>query len=162
MSRFSRCLILLTLFLAACGGGDNPTGPEGPGGNQGGASNGSFTAEIDGTGWSATIITPAIAQPGGTVSAIGGSNGAYTIAFAWVDQGPGTYVIGQSVGLNANLTAGGSVWVTNSGTGAGRLVVTTRTSSRIAGTFEFTMAAAPGSAATGSRSVTKGTFDVSF
>lgn len=148
-------ILLCTLLLipVACGS-DGPSEPNPPGG----APNGTLAATIDGVPWSATIITPGIT---GGISAIGGSDGGRTLAWAWVEGGTGTYQIGGSVGFNASLTVAGGTWVANNTTGSGTLVVTTRTSSRVAGTFSFTMGPGSGNAS-GTKSVTQGTFDITF
>jgi hypothetical protein len=145
---------VLLLVLAGCGKDRDPTGPNQPGG----AVNGTMTATIDGTPWSATIITPGIT---GGISAIGGSDGTRTMAFAWVEGGTGTYQVGSSVGFNANLTIAGGTWVANATGGTGTLVVTSRTANRIVGTFNFTMNASAGGA-TGTRNVTQGAFNITF
>jgi hypothetical protein len=147
----------MLVIAVGCGGSDGPTGPNAPNS----PANGTFTARIDGTNWAATTITPAMAQPGGIASAIGAGDAQYTIAFAWIDEGPKTYAIGQSVGLNASLTSGLSHWVT-SGAGSGTLVVNTRTANRVTGTFSFTVTSSAASATTGTRTITNGAFDVTF
>lgn len=144
--------VILLLVPAACGS-DGPSEPNPPG-----APNGTMTAMIDGVAWSATIITPGIT---GGISAIGGSDGGRTLAWAWVESGTGTYQIGGAVGFNANLTVAGGTWVANNTGGSGTLVVTTRTASRVAGTFSFTMTAGSGNAS-GTKTVTQGTFDITF
>jgi len=144
---------LLTILLAVGCGSDGPTGPETPG-----PANGTMSARIDGTQWTASTITPGIT---GGISAIGGSDGTRTLAFAWVEAGTGTYQIGTAVGFNGNLTIAGGIWVANGSAGDGTLVVTTRTSDRIAGTFSFVMTAGSGGAS-GTRTVSQGTFDITF
>jgi hypothetical protein len=146
-------LLVSIASIAGCSS-DGPTEP----GGQNGPANGSMTARIDGNAWTATIVTPGIT---GGISAIGGSDGSRTMAFAWAEGGPGTYQIGSSIGLNANLTIAGGTWVASAVTGSGTLTVATRTQNRITGTFNFTMN--PGSgAASGTRAVTQGAFDITF
>lgn len=161
MSRMGLLSVLLLAVCAACGGSDGPTGPGGPGG----PNNGSFTARIDGTNWAATIITPSMAQTTGHVSAVGSGSPTFSLAFAWQDQlTTGTWTIGtggQSIGFNANMIQGGQVWVAGAGMGSGTLTITTRTASRVAGTFSFTLMPSQGGA-TGNRQVTNGQFDVTF
>ncbi|CAN5872865.1 hypothetical protein BH23GEM9_BH23GEM9_07390 [soil metagenome] len=147
-------LALLLVAIASCGS-DGPAGPNEPGG----AVNGTFTARINGAAFSATFIVPAMTA--GSVSAIGASAAGRSMAFAWLDEGPGTYVIGTAVGLNANLTMDGNMWTAVAGSGSGTLVVATRTANRITGTFTFTMNP-PAGTSLGPRSVTDGAFDVTF
>jgi len=154
MNRLLTTLVLL-LTIAACGGSDSPTGPGG-----GGPHNGSFTATIDGTNWAATAITPALTQVPGGFSAIGAGSPTFTVAFAWPEQGTGTYTIGQAIGMNANLSMGGSMWTTTPSGGGGTLTITTRTATQVSGTFSFTMVGVTGT--TGTRAVTNGAFTITF
>lgn len=152
-------LCVLVAMVAACGS-DSPTdsGENGP-------ANGSMTALIDGAQWSATIITPAMTTQGsGGVSAVGGGNTAYAMAFAWFDQGVGTYEVGVAVGANGNLNTinGSDGWSTTSTQGSGTIVVTQRTATRVVGTFQFVMPPTPGSGSTGTRTITNGQFNVTF
>lgn len=152
-------LCLLVVTVAACGS-DSPTDP-----GDNGPANGSMTALIDGSGWSATIITPALSTLGsGGVSALGGGGPNYAMAFAWLDEGVGTYTVGVSVGANGNINTinGSASWTATSVQGSGTIVVTQRTASRVVGTFQFVMPPAPGSGSTGTRTVTNGQFDVTF
>ena len=151
-------LVLTTLLAVGCGS-DSPTGL-----GNGGPANGSLTFNVDGSAWSATIITPAITSLASGVSAIGAGNTQNTIAFAWLDQGVGTYMIGSGSAMNASLTSigGSQSWVANSQAGSGTMVVTQRTDSRIVGTFQFQLAAGQGSGATGTRTITNGAFDITF
>lgn len=161
MNRMSLLLVFLLAVCAGCGGSDSPTGP----GGSGGPNNGTFSARINGTNWSATIITPGMAQTAGHVSALGSGSLNLSIAFAWQDQlTPGTWTIGaggQSVGFNANMSQDGQVWIAGAGGGSGTLTITTRTANRVAGTFSFTMVPGQGGG-TGTREVTNGQFDVTF
>ncbi len=152
--RPARLIALFLLFLVTGCGSDGPTGPQGPRD----PANGSMTARIDGADWRATFITPGINTG---LSAIGGSDGTRTMAFAWLDEGVGTYQIGTSIGFNGNLTIGGGMWVAGAGHGSGTLVVTTRTANRIVGTFTFSMLPETGSA-TGTKSITQGAFNITF
>lgn len=154
MNKLLTSLVLL-LTIAACGGSDSPTGLGG------GPTNGSFTATIDGQNWSATSIIPTMASAStGTVSAIGAGSPTYTMAFAWVDAGPGTYTIGQSIGFNGNLSQSGSNWTSTALAGTGTLQVTNRTATQISGTFSFTML--PSGGTTGTRTITNGAFTINF
>jgi hypothetical protein len=164
------CCVLAAWVGLACGSdgpnapGDDPNNPNNPNnpGGSGGPINGSFTAVVDGTAFNASIIIPAMSSG---ASAIGASSSSLTIAFAWLDQGVGTYTIGQSIGMNANLTlvaTGSPQWIAAATMGSGTLNITTRTTNRVAGTFNFSMVPSPGGTATGTRNVTNGAFDVTF
>lgn len=140
--------LLAAAMLAACGG-DGPSGPGSAG----------FSARIDGENWSAQGAH-ALRQQG--VVGVAGWRGNTTINMAWVDNGPGTYLINGNSGTAGYLTIGQDGWVAtgNSGT-SGTITVTTITETRMVGTFEFTATGATGNAS-GPRQVTQGAFDVAF
>lgn len=150
-------------LLAACGGDGGSTGPDG-----GDPGNARLTARIDGAAWAATAASTStgvtLVLPG-VYTMTGVSAGANPIVIAislYNIGGPGTYPIG--VGPQV---AGGSVVLSNTTggwaspmTGAdGSITISALTATRIAGTFNFTVNALSGSA-TGTRTVTDGTFDL--
>jgi len=160
-----RCIppFLGLLLITACSGGDGPTGPNPPppGGNA------SFTASVDGQGWtSAAALTNVTAAQSGTyiISGsvlTGASTRAITLNLMNI-PGPGTYPLGTGAGVSGGSaiyaeSAGG--WGTPLSGEAGSITVTTLTATRIAGTFSFTAAASAGGA-TGTRTVTNGAFDL--
>lgn len=55
-----------------------------------------------------------------------------------------------------------SLWTTAVAPGSGSVDITTLTSTRAAGTFEFTAQASPGTPATNTKAVTSGSFDIEF
>lgn len=163
--------------LAGCGGGggDGGGGTQ-PGGN--GTVSGSFTASIDGQSWTADAATMTVsgqAQPSrpGVVVLAGGqvaSGISLSISLAFI-RGPGTYPLGVNIGTNAGGIAtiteahGTNVesWNTSLTGAAGTVTITTRTSTRIAGTFSCTATALLGtSPSPASRIVTNGSFDVTL
>lgn len=76
--------------------------------------------------------------------------------------GTGSYVLGPASAANAMLLIGNPAagWQAGVGIGSGTITITTLTSTRAVGTFLFMLAAVPGTGATGTRSVTEGSFDV--
>lgn len=141
-------LILLITFLAACGGGSG--GMSGPGNTPG--ITGFMQATIDGVPWSSdsnrlSIAGPQVPGPNGSML-ISGSEAASLFAMS-LDlnyiTGSGPYPLG--VGPNV---AGGSgsvigrvggvdkLWILPQSGAAGLLTITARTTTRIAGTFDFT------------------------
>lgn len=139
----------LVLTLVACGS-DSPSDPLDLGA--------SMSARIDGQAWNATI---ALGGPPDAFTAVSGSDGNRTIAFAFPgNQGPGTFTIGGTVGVNANLTIGATQWVAGIQGGSGAITVTTISQERIAGTFAFTMEAAETGTNPSTRTVTEGQFDI--
>jgi hypothetical protein len=136
-----------------CGGGDGNTGPNN------GPNNGSMSATVDGSGWTARSV--AATKTAGFVGVGGGASDGSTIAFAFPDH-TGTFTVAGQDGTNASYTAGGKSWnaVFGSG-GSGTITVTALDASHVAGTFSFT---APGlsGGATGTKTVTNGTFNIEF
>jgi len=149
--------------IAACGGSTGPTSVASGGG--------SFSASIDGSAWTADAATAEArhAQPGKYVlsgtkvtgtSSLGLEIDLYNIS------GPGTYPLG--VGDKVFGGVGWVVaaqpptyWLTPNNGASGTVTVTALTSTRIAGSFSYTAPAYTiiGNA-TGTRSVTSGSFDL--
>ncbi len=162
-----RALVVFGLLVVGCGGGDgSPTGT-GNGGGGGGTS--PMSATIDGVKWTASKsavqvsgnATPT-AQGTITISGVNTSTGfGLTISLSYVSAA-GTYPLGVNIGTNAGgvatVTESPNFWNTPLNGGAGTVVITTRTATRIAGTFEFTAAPIVGGGA--NAVVTEGKFDV--
>jgi hypothetical protein len=144
--------------LVALGGCGSSTQPSGPG-------NGSLTAKLDGSNWNATTIVAT--YPSGILAIAGTDNQGQTIGFA---VGPttatGTFPVAITSGVNASLTvASGSSaqsWNAVQTSGSGSVTLTTITATHAVGTFQFTVVPVPGTGATGSRSITQGSFDVTY
>lgn len=148
--------------ISACGGssGDS-TGP-----TNGGTGNSRFTAKIDGVAWASDagvervgvpITLPGLYTMTGTKLGAGG----YTIVITLYNiGGPGTYPLGTGVSVPGgnvliSTTAGG--WRTPQTGADGSITITTLTSSRIEGTFNFTAVPFTGTV-TGTKTVTDGSF----
>lgn len=168
-----KSLMLLPL-LVACGGGDgdSPTGP-GPS-----TTVGTFTASIDGTPWVSTVNqvagggsgsnqVPGVITMTGTRVVSATNYTTITLTLGYI-AGTGNYPLG----VNPGSTAGGigavfapqgssfGTWSTNLTGSAGTVTVTSLTSSRIVGTFQFTAPPQSFTTTTGTRVVTSGTFDM--
>ncbi len=157
-----RCLALLvlSLVLGACGGGD----PSNPGGGGNGITN--FTAKVDGVDWNPEFAVTAINGAAGTYSItalrVSGSNN-YTMVFSLYNiTGPGTYPLGVGVfvfgGTALISQVGTDGWSTPLSGAAGQIVITTLSATRMVGTFEFVATPITGTAA--NKTVTQGVFDI--
>jgi hypothetical protein len=143
--------LLIMSSLAACGSNE-PTGPA-P------LANGTYRAKIDGVEFNA--ITAAVIGGAGGLYSLGGGNAAgQTIGFAWLDTGTGPYPIGgATIGTYTHM---GQTWSASSAQGSGSIQVTTTSANRVAGTFSFVLQADGASGATGTRTVTEGSFDLTY
>jgi hypothetical protein len=176
------------LLLAACSG--DSTGPSSNNGNNngngGGNNNGNTTgthmrATIDGQSWTAGTVA-------GSVTALQSSriSGGYlilgvqflssggigsTLTFTLNNiSGPGTYPLGVDAvsvaGGFGGISGGtpGGTWITPLSGAAGTITITALTTTHIAGTFSFTATppATGAGGATGTRTVTAGSFDAPF
>jgi len=168
--------LLLLLLLTGCGGGgdDSPTGP-GPGPS---ATVGTFTATLDGTAWVSTTNqvvgtsggqnqVPGVITMTGTQVSSATNYTTITVTLGYI-AGTGTYPLGVNHGTTAGgigtvfAPQGGSfgTWSTNLTGAAGTVNVTSLTSTRIAGTFQFTAPPQTFTSTTGTRVVTNGAFDM--
>ena len=150
-------VVLPCLLVTALGCGGDNTGPNGQ-------TDGDMTARIDGSSWSsvAAFVTRNATNAGNIVAVSGADTHSIALAFAFVDAGVGTYTIDGTTPTNAVLTDGGKGWVASAVGGSGTLTVTTLDATHIVGTFAFSMAPSDGTGATGTKSITQGTFDVKF
>ena len=187
--RLVGAIAALLLTVTGCG---SPTSPSAMSAcPMGYVSKGSMSARVDGVPWGATCVTVAI-NAGGSLYVVGfndaiDSGHAQGIAFhaatTWtspspVDLVPGTYPIGGSAApygpsseayLNIYCTPGQrdpnnltacSGWAAVSNVGRGAITVAILTIQGAAGTFSFDLP--PALAATGTKQVTDGAFDVKF
>jgi hypothetical protein len=153
---------LVALLAAGCGDDDEPTGP--------GAASNHMSATIDGQNWESdqstiTVTGSAAIERQGTISISGkrlSNNKSVTLLLSFI-SGPGTYPLGVSVLSNAGGTGLVSdppnSWLTPLNGEAGSVTITTRTDTRIAGSFEFDATELPGTAA-GTARVRNGEFDI--
>lgn len=151
--------LVLVACAAACGGSGDSTGPKQTGNL---VTNGSFSATIGGTAWSA--VGRAVASQNGGLLTIAGVSGTYAISFGIGPfTGPGTYSLVYAPLANpptasqAIVVQGNQSWGTSVQGGTGSVVITTYTATRIAGTFFFDAPTASG--AGGTLHVTNGSFD---
>ena len=142
-------------LLAACGG-DGNSGPDG--------GDADFTATIDGVQWTGSSqSTTAVGAQNGSFAIVGGSatsSGQYVTLTLYNIAGPGTYAMGVGPTVPGGIGTVGSTsgsYVTPLSGSAGSVTISSLTSNRIAGTFEFVAGADPVT-----RAVTDGSFDLPF
>jgi hypothetical protein len=151
------------LALATACGGDKDSTTAPPGGTTGTVTNGTFRATINGTSWSANGAVGVSRTTTNNIVAVAAVSATYTIAFGISNlTAPGTFSLNTGQLNLANVSAAaGQSWSTVAPGGSGSIVITTFTANRIAGTFSFTAAALSGGA-TGTVTVTNGSFDVTY
>jgi len=160
----------LLLAAAACGGSSD-SGSTAPGNTNTQtptATNGVFTAVINGVTWNA-IGTVSVSRGSNNFIGISGTGfttgtNGYSLLFGIGNaSGPATYSLSFGNVAGSELVIGGlnGGWGTYFNGGTGSLTITTLSSDHIAGTF--TADAVPGSGgATGTLQVRNGRFDLSF
>ena len=120
-----------------------------------------MSASVDGVTWTAVSISTTPAEPSSLVI-VGTDPGQTIVLLVPLDEGPGTQVIGGPTPLAAGLTIGAQAWLASrTQGGSGTVTLTTATSGRVAGTFEFTLAGRDG-VTPATRRVTSGAFDVTY
>lgn len=154
MNTRTRLLALLIPLAIGCGS-DGGTGPAG-----GTLVNGSFSARLDGATF--TPSAAAVINSSGIVSIGAGNASGRTIGFAWVDGGTGTYAVGSGNATVGTHTYQGHTWSASAIQGSGSITVTTKTLTRVAGTFSFVLQPDIASGASGTRTVTQGSFDLTY
>lgn len=157
-------LSIVALGLLAC---SNSTAPSDENEEENGHPFGTFTATVNGAAYSGAGT--GAASLAGNVLGFGGSfvasNITRTITFVvnGVD-GPGTYSVADpaaGTAVYAEVDGTGSrQWTSIVEGGSGSVVVTQMSGGRLKGTFTFTGAAVTATGATGTRTVTSGTFDI--
>jgi hypothetical protein len=128
-----------------------------------------MSARINGAVWTSASALIVASNISGTITITGSESGGgsnRTIRLEVVTNAAGTFLIGQppvvQAGASARLTQGTDDWVADSNRGSGTITLTSLTADRVVGAFEFEAPAVPASTATGSRSVTVGTFSANF
>lgn len=159
MQRLSALLPGLLLAAMSCGG-SSTSGPS----TSIPLLNGTYAATINGSAWSAEGRVAVTHGPSNSLIMAGASL-AHSLSFTLVNAtAPGTYSLvytTTTLPSFAILTSAGSAWTTNTTGGTGTVVVTTLTSSRVAGTFTFDAPPSPGQGTTTAH-VTSGAFDVTY
>jgi hypothetical protein len=171
MRRRSISFALGLLVAAAACGGSSDSGTTAPNTNNQNptATNGTFTATINGVAWGATGTVSVNHATAGliTISGFGliGTSTGYSIALAIGNPtGPGTYSLSYLNPTTSQLILGSSTgagWGTFFSGGTGTLTITTLTSNHIIATFTADPVGASGGAS-GTIPVRNGKLDVTF
>jgi hypothetical protein len=164
MFRLLTVTVALLASVACSGSSTSATSPTNTGGVPVTPLHGTMTASIDGSSWTAVAINTATYTNG--LLSIGGADGSNpirSIALALTVAGPGTFAMGTlPSAANAVLSIGiGPTWTANVGGGSGTITITAISSTGTSGTFFFTAVPAAGGA-TGTHTVTSGTFNITF
>lgn len=157
MKRLIVLFLPLLLLVVSTGCSDDPASSD--------TGNGSMSAKVNGSGWSPTNVQTSY-QSG--VLSIGGSriNGGdnHQINIAGMVSGPGTYQLGLFSALTVSYSEGtstGGISVTIFTATSGTVVIEELDDEGAKGTFSFEARDGSGQG-TQSRSITEGTFDVTF
>jgi hypothetical protein len=129
----------------------------------GSSGKGSISARIDGVQWSSIVTAAQYTNTGLIISGADNSNPPHALGLGVAAVAPGTYQITlPNPTANASWTVGPSTWQASLIGGSGTVTITSLTSTGAAGTFSFTMVAVPNTAASGSKAITDGVFNVTF
>lgn len=158
MTSGSRLLILaIAIMFGTASDCDNKT--TGP------TTGGTMTASVDGAFWDASRRITAT-YTNGALSITGESNNDITITISALPNGPGTYIIEgvNGAGLSFLLAQkpDPQTWQAYPLYGSGTLQISVLSDRRAAGTFNFAALPTVGTTASGTKTVTSGTFDVAF
>jgi hypothetical protein len=124
---------------------------------------GSISARVDGSAWTSTVT--AAQYSNGSLIISGADTSSPTRAFGLgVTAGaPGTYQATlPSPAASASWTVGSATWQASLVGGSGSVTITSLTSTGASGTFSFSLVPIPGTSASGNKTVTDGTFNVTF
>jgi hypothetical protein len=158
----------LLVLVSSVGCGTSTTGPSSSTVHSCGAGSfqGSMTAAINGSSFTATCLLSVKATGG--ILAIGGTDVSQAnlmtfrdITFAVAAAGVGTFTLGPS-GNNASFGIGGSqLWEAGASFGgSGTVTITAFSSTAVSGTFSFNLVAGPGGS--GTKTITNGSFSITF
>jgi len=157
-------LVALAGILASSCGGSTTTSP-----GTGGHGRYYLTASIDGAAWaedeaSATATGARWVTPGSfTISGYDASTNTTILITLFNISGPGTYTLGvngSSFGGTAQVSNISSGWATRLSGSAGSITITSLTQTEMTGTFSFVANGILNAAASSTRNVTSGTFDL--
>ena len=165
----------VTLFVAGCGGSDNPAGPSGGSSGSGGSAGGSggggtssnktMTVTIDGVPFTPNIVTAVRSNPGVETVSVGGSSiGGTAVGFGAPTQvgvfnvnGP---VLARGLGIMTIVSGStGTGYIAFLTKGSGTVTITAITATAVAGRVDLVMVP---TTMPGANKIVSGTFDVAF
>ena len=162
-SAFVKSIAVLA-FTVACGGGSDSTGPTQ---TTNLVTNGSFSANVNGTAWSG-VGRVAVSQSSGLL-VIAAVSGTYVFSFGIGPfSGPATYSLVYAPLANpptasqAIVSQGSQSWGTSIQGGTGSITITAFAAGHVAGRFSFDAPSAASGGGGGALHVTNGSFDVTF
>ena len=157
MSRLLTVSCAFALSLTGCSSSDSPTDPTG--------GSGTFTATVDGQPWNGQIEATRTGYNGfvfGVVGEDGGIEIALTVDTSDPDnQAPATIDL-TTGSTGAELSEGGNFWYAVGQGGSGTLVLNSLDANGATGTFSFVAGPVANSAPAGTRSITNGSFNLTF
>ncbi|NNF28191.1 MAG: hypothetical protein HKO53_13885 [Gemmatimonadetes bacterium] len=157
MSRLLTLSCILAFGAVACSSSDSPTDPTG--------ASGTFTATVDGQPWNGQIEATRTGYNGfvfGVVGVDGGIGIALSVNTSDPDnQAPGTIDL-TSGSVGAEISEGGDIWYAVGSGGSGTLNLNSLDENGASGTFSFVAGPVGGSAPDGTRSITNGSFNLTF
>lgn len=161
MTRYRNLLLGLVVAVAGCGGSDDDGNPMGPG-----LINGTFTATVDGTAFSATTSVIAAYVSNTLVITATSGSGANAKSFSLTVQGvtgTGTFSLvtaGSAATYSETTNSISQSWLCASTQGSGTVTLSQLSATKAVGTFTFIAPANTISGATGTKAVTAGSFNI--
>src|SRR5688572_30410307 len=146
---------LVLLLAVGCGGDDDDPLDVNPN------DNGSMTARVDGAAFTATTVAASFSNGILAISGVQVSP-SQALTFGLAATAPGTFTVAATSPVNGIYAVGNATWLASGNVGSGQVIVTTLSSTRAVGTFNFVLAPNTPSGATGTRTITQGAFDVRF
>lgn len=158
LRRFAPLLASVSLLLVSCSSDDSPTDLIGD-------PSGTFTAVVDGQSWTGELQGLQTFYNGFIFSVVGVDGGieiALSIDASDPDnQAPGTIDL-TTGSTGAQISEGGDIWYAVGLGGSGTLNLNSLDANGAAGTFSFVAGPVANSAPDGTRSITNGSFNLTF
>lgn len=157
MSRLLTASCLLAFAVGACSSSDSPTDPTGV--------SGTFTATVDGQTWNGQIEATRTGYNGFTFGVVGEDGGvqiALTVDTSDPANQPPATIDLTTGSTGAEISEGGNFWYAVGSGGSGTLTLNSLDASGASGTFSFVAGPVANSAPASTRSITNGSFNLTF